>query len=266
MTRSASCCWSADPAGCRPWPNGSSRNSAGNRGLPTPTSRSLRARRCTRRPDGPVRRGRRGAAAGQDSARTAPATAAPACPLRAGDRRGRAGGSQADRRRRGEGPRPRPAHRRQRAAQGRRRQARRHQQARLGDDPEARPTSSTLSTPQTQLPCDARTACRATIFDHQTAVEIEIWEQAGEFPEPRPGGQPPGGRRRPDRRPGPFRLPAGSPINIDIRIDAEGTVHLHAIEPTSGKDLEMNVRISALSQEQMEAAIEIHRGLTIGTS
>ena len=51
-----------------------------------------------------------------------------------------------------------------------------------------------------------------------------------------------------------------------MRVDAEGTVLLHAIEPNSGKDLEMNVRISVLSQEQVDEAIEIHRGLSISTS
>ena len=46
---------------------------------------------------------------------------------------------------------------------------------------------------------------------------------------------------------GPLRAARGSPINIDISVDAEGTVQLHAVEPTSGNDLEMNVRISVLS-------------------
>ena len=36
---------------------------------------------------------------------------------------------------------------------------------------------------------------------------------------------------------GRFALPAGSPINIDIRVDDEGTVHLRAVEPTSGEEL-----------------------------
>ena len=198
-----------------------------------------------------------------------PVTAAPGLARsRPGDRGGGAGGGQPDRRRRGAGPRSRPAHGRQRAAQGRRRQAGRHQQAAAGKTtPRPRPTSSTSSTPQTQLPCTAAHACRAAPFStNQPAVEIEIWEQAGEVPE-----RDLAANHRVDDAGlieglGRYALPAGSPINIDIRVDAEGTVHLRAVEPTSGHDLEMNVRISVLSEEQMDEAIEIHRGLTISTS
>ena len=47
--RSASCCWSAGRAGCRPSASGSSRSSPGSRGSPIRTSRWPRERRCTRR-------------------------------------------------------------------------------------------------------------------------------------------------------------------------------------------------------------------------
>lgn len=48
-------------------------------------------------------------------------------------------------------------------------------------------------------------------------------------------------------------------------MDAEGTVKLHAAEPTSGKELKISVRISVLSEEQVEEAKQIHRGLTVST-
>jgi len=134
------------------------------------------------------------------------------------------------------------------------------------DDPEAASYIEHIIDPQTQLPCTADTLVARTIFDHQTAVEIEIWEQAGEVP-----GRDLAENHRVDDAGqieglGRYSLPVGSPINIDIRVDEEGTVHLHAVEPTSGNDLEMNVRIRVLSQEQMDEAIEIHRGLTISTT
>jgi molecular chaperone DnaK len=119
---------------------------------------------------------------------------------------------------------------------------------------------------QTQLAYEAETLVASTVMANQSAVEIEIWEQAGEVPSPDlaanhrvdDAGQIEGLDR--------FSLPAGSPVNIDIKVDEEGTVHLHAVEPTSGRDLEMNVRISVLSQEQVDEAKQIHRGLSISTS
>ena len=133
-------------------------------------------------------------------------------------------------------------------------------------DPDAACYIEHLIDAQTQLPCEPRTLVANTVFASQSGVEIEIWEQAGAAPSPDLAANHRvddagliGGLRQ-------FALPAGSPVNIDIRVDAEGTVLLHAVEPTSGKELDMNVRISVLSQEQVEEAKEIHRGLTIGTS
>ena len=120
---------------------------------------------------------------------------------------------------------------------------------------------------QTQLPCDPRTLVAYTMLSiGQQAVQIEIWEQAGASPSPDLGAN-----RRVDNAGyidglAPFQLPAGSPINIEISIDAEGIAHLRAIEPVSGMGLKMNVRISVLSEEQVEAAKVNHRGLSIRTS
>jgi molecular chaperone DnaK len=134
------------------------------------------------------------------------------------------------------------------------------------DDTETASYVEHLIDAQTQLPCGPRTLVAMTILPSQPAVAIEIWEQAGATPS----------RELQDNHRvddaglieglGPFRLPAGSPIDIDISIDAEGTVRLHAVEPTSGHDLVMNVRIGVLSAKQVEAAKIMHRGLSITTS
>ncbi len=135
------------------------------------------------------------------------------------------------------------------------------------DDPEAASYIEHLIAAQTQLPLEEPKTLEAnTVTASQPAIEIEIWEQAGDVPSPDlaanhrvdDAGLIEGLR--------PFALPAGSPVNIEMIVDAEGTVRLHAVEPKSGKDLEMNVRISVLSQEQVEEAKQIHRGLSIGTS
>lgn len=133
-------------------------------------------------------------------------------------------------------------------------------------DPDAASYIEHLIAAQTQLACQAKTLGASTVMPNQPAVEIEIWEQAGEVPSPDLAAN-----HRVDDAGlieglGQFSLPAGSPVNIDIKVDEEGTVKLHAVEPTSGHDLQMNVRISILSQEQVDEAKEIHRGLSIGTS
>jgi molecular chaperone DnaK len=135
------------------------------------------------------------------------------------------------------------------------------------DDPDGASYIEHLIGAQTQLPVDPpRTLEANTVVANQPAVEIEIWEQAGAAPSPDLSAN-----HRVDDAGlieglAPFRLPAGSPVNIEIGVDGEGIVKLRAVEPTSGKELEMNVRISVLSAEQVEEAKSIHRGLTISTS
>lgn len=135
------------------------------------------------------------------------------------------------------------------------------------DDPDGASYIEHLIDAQTQLPVQPpRTLEASTVFANQPGVEIEIWEQAGASP----SSELTANHRVDDagliEGLEAFRLPAGSPVNIEVGVDAEGTVKLRATEPTSGKELEMNVRISVLSAEQVEEAKVIHRGLSIGTS
>ena len=118
---------------------------------------------------------------------------------------------------------------------------------------------------QTQLPFPGRTFVANTLTARQEEIEIEIWEQAGASP-----SRDMAANHRVDeggviRGLAPFALPTGSPINIDIKVDAEGTVHLRAVEPTSTHDVEISVRISILSEEQVAEAKIAHAGLTVST-
>jgi hypothetical protein len=118
---------------------------------------------------------------------------------------------------------------------------------------------------QTQLPFPGRTFVANTLATRQEAIEIEIWEQAGVSP-----SRDMTANHRVDEGGSikgltPFALPAGSPVNIDIGVDAEGTVHLVAVEPTSTQKLEISVRISILSEEQVAEAKIAHAGLTVTT-
>jgi molecular chaperone DnaK len=133
------------------------------------------------------------------------------------------------------------------------------------DDPESASYVEHLVAAQTQLPFPGRTFTASTAVDNQSAINIEIWEQAGASPSRdmsanhrvEEGGRITGLS--------PFALPAGSPINIDIQVDAEGTVSLRAVEPRSGHEVKMSVRISILSEEQVAEAKVAHAGLTVST-
>jgi molecular chaperone DnaK len=105
---------------------------------------------------------------------------------------------------------------------------------------------------QTQLPYDAEKFTAGTTVADQGSIAIEIWEQAGAVPD-----QALDSNHRVDDAGlieglGPFRLPAGSPIDITLKVDGEGTVNLLAVEPTSGKELTMSVKIAIMSDEKVE--------------
>ncbi|MCW2930075.1 MAG: dnaK [Actinomycetia bacterium] len=104
---------------------------------------------------------------------------------------------------------------------------------------------------QTQLPYKADVFTAGTMRANQETIEIEIWEQAGAVPDPALPAN-----HRVDNAGlieglGSFRLPAGSPVEITFDVDGEGTVNLLAVEPTSGKQLKMSVKISIMSDEQV---------------
>ncbi len=104
---------------------------------------------------------------------------------------------------------------------------------------------------QTQLPHQADKFTAGTTVPNQETIEIEIWEQAGAVPD-----EVLSANHRVDNAGlieglGTFRLPADSPIDITFDVDAEGTVNLLAVEPTSGKQLRMSVKISIMSDEQV---------------
>lgn len=132
-------------------------------------------------------------------------------------------------------------------------------------DPEAASVIEHLVPAQTQLPYTAPPFVSGTLVANQSNILLEVWEQAGASPSPEvsdnhrvdEGGVIEGLE--------PFALPAGSPINIEMNVDAEGTVHLVGTEPTSGRRVKIEARISILSEEQVAEAKYHHSGLTVST-
>jgi molecular chaperone DnaK (HSP70) len=118
---------------------------------------------------------------------------------------------------------------------------------------------------QTQLPFKREPFVASTVVSNQPEIEIEIWEQAGASPDREMGANHPLDASGRIKGLGPHALPAGSPVNLEIAVDEEGTVHLKALEPASNQNLELTVRISILSAEQVADAKRAHAGLTVST-
>ncbi|GAB3408092.1 Hsp70 family protein [Flindersiella endophytica] len=104
-----------------------------------------------------------------------------------------------------------------------------------------------------QLPSGPHELEARTVVQNQTEIEIAIYEQAGSTESPDLAdnkavdhgngiisGLPP--------------LPVRSPLSITMNVDHEGLLSVHAVEPTSGKDLTIEVRVSVLSQEEVDQA------------
>jgi molecular chaperone DnaK (HSP70) len=132
-------------------------------------------------------------------------------------------------------------------------------------DPEAASYIEHLVAAQTQLSYQAEKFTASTAFANQQSIEIEIWEQSGAVPAPELSAN-----HRVDDAGlieglGPFALPKGSPVDITIGVDAEGTVSLVAVEPKSGKELTMSVKISIMSEEKMAEAKANFSGLALST-
>jgi molecular chaperone DnaK len=101
-----------------------------------------------------------------------------------------------------------------------------------------------------------------TVKDGQTEIEIELFEQSGEkagtaMEENKPlnegrgtiSGLPP--------------LPEASPVNIRMSVDEEGLLTLHAVEMTTGKSLNIEVRVSVLGTEEVEQAKQSLSAITV---
>ena len=133
------------------------------------------------------------------------------------------------------------------------------------DDPDAASYIEHLVAAQTQLPYQAEKFTASTAVPSQQTIAIEIWEQSGAVPAPELSAN-----HRVDDAGlieglGPFALSVGSPVDITIGVDAEGTVSLVAVEPTSGKELTMSVKISIMSEEKVAEAKANFSGLVLST-
>jgi molecular chaperone DnaK len=121
------------------------------------------------------------------------------------------------------------------------------------NDPEAASYIEHLVHADEALPSGARPLNAGTTFPNQTEIKIEVYEQAGgeesrELSANKPVDHGTG------LITGLPRLPAASPVDITMNINDEGLLTVHALEPTTGKDLTIEVRVSVLSEQDVERA------------
>ncbi|MTK04213.1 Hsp70 family protein [Micromonospora sp. CP22] len=101
-----------------------------------------------------------------------------------------------------------------------------------------------------------------TVVEGQTSVEIEIYEQAGAAESPELSANKPVDKGN-GLITGLPPLPRQSPIHITMDVSDGGELTLRAVEPSSGKDLVIEVRVSVLSEEEVEQAREVVAGITV---
>jgi molecular chaperone DnaK (HSP70) len=112
------------------------------------------------------------------------------------------------------------------------------------------------------LPIEGRELSASTIEDGQTAVRIELYEQAGAAESPELSANKPVDRAEgliDDLPP----LPRHSPIAITMDVSVGGELTLHAVEPSSGQELTIKVQVSVLSEEETQQAREAVAALTV---
>jgi molecular chaperone DnaK (HSP70) len=61
----------------------------------------------------------------------------------------------------------------------------------------------------------------------------------------------------------PPGLPYHSPVEIVMSVDREGLLRVEAREPSSGRDLVIEVRVSVLSEEEIRRATDAVRGIAV---
>ena len=113
------------------------------------------------------------------------------------------------------------------------------------------------------LPIENRHVQGQTIDDNATNIKIEIYEQAGADESEEVANNR---EITPDE--GALftnlpSLPKGSPIDFFLTIDNELRATLNAIEPKSQQQLKLEVTISVLQPDEVEAATEVMSGVSV---
>lgn len=121
----------------------------------------------------------------------------------------------------------------------------------LTDPLRARKMVAHLLPANTPLPADSGPFPFAVAVDKQRMVEIEVWEQAGEFESEELSENVRIGRGRLRNLP---PRPAGSPFEVTFFMSETGTLTVHAIEPSSGAEVRFELQIGGMDAAAIQAA------------
>ena len=105
----------------------------------------------------------------------------------------------------------------------------------------------------TPVPVEITETGFGTVKANQQGVYVRVMEQAGQTESPAPEDNKLISEGEVTAL--PANLPAGSPIHITFRLMEDGTLNVNALEPSSGRDLKLEVKIEGvMSQEEIEAS------------
>ncbi|OXM47038.1 hsp70 family protein [Amycolatopsis alba DSM 44262] len=114
------------------------------------------------------------------------------------------------------------------------------------------------------LPTGPQTLSARTVAEGQREIEIELYEQSGA----RPGPEMEENKFLNEGKgaiTGLPALPKASPLEIEMQVDEEGLLKVEATEPSTGKSLRIEVRVSVLSEEEVREATSTVSALTVSS-
>ena len=103
----------------------------------------------------------------------------------------------------------------------------------------------------TPVPVEITEMGFGTLVPNQQSVSIEVMEQLGQCESPDLNNNV--RISQGEITPLSPNLPAGSPIHVTFKLEADGTLFVSALEPSSGRNLNMDVKVqSIMSREEVE--------------
>jgi molecular chaperone DnaK (HSP70) len=114
------------------------------------------------------------------------------------------------------------------------------------------------------LPTGKRELVARTVSEGQREIEVELYEQSGAvrgsaMTENKLLNE---GNKTISDLPS---LPKGSPVAIVMEVDDEGLLEVEATDQTTGKKVNINVKVSVMSTEQVEQATSVVSALTVSS-
>lgn len=105
----------------------------------------------------------------------------------------------------------------------------------------------------TPVPVEVTETGFGTLRPNQQQVSVRVMEQSGQVQSPVPEDNKLISEG--EIAPLPPNLPVGSPIHVTFRLAEDGTLSVTALEPSSGRDLKLEVKVEGvMSQQEIEAS------------